>query len=96
MIVGVKVAERELSAKALVKQTSVLELENLGVQLVESASLKTTVMVETDKSFGKKVPVNVKLSPPRTFNDVVGVTAVIVQAMDSAVRPEVGMYPRVA
>ena len=39
---------------------------------------------------------NVKLSPPSTLRACDGATAVIVQTTDSGLRPDVGMYPRVA
>lgn len=53
MIVGVTVVEVRDSAKALVKHTNVVSVEETGVQLVDEESSKMIVTGETERSLGR-------------------------------------------
>jgi len=67
VIVGVTVVEVRDSAKPLVKHINVVVVEETGVHSVDEESSKMIVTGETERSLGRYVPVNVKLSPPSTL-----------------------------
>jgi hypothetical protein len=73
-------------SKALVRQTSVVEVDHCGVHTVSCVSVNLMSTVLLAKSHGNCVPDRVKLSPPSKLSYVVGTTEVTVQVIVVAVR----------
>jgi hypothetical protein len=92
--VGLSEVEISASLKASVKQTSSVDDELTGIQLVFCESPNEIATLDFERTLGKFVPVKVMLSAPRRLRSAPGVTAVKVQSIVIGVTPVVGIPPR--